>query len=240
MRALSSSTRRLNSSRVLIIGSIRWVRRPSSSIRRTARRRRRPSRRHAARRWADRPRLARGQVVVVVVALQSVSRGAQIEGQPAEDLVLFQLVGHRDLHRAVEGQLALVDPPQHLDGQLHHVVAGQHVAAELGAGPSICRARATSCAASRAGSRPSASGTCAPDRPTTSRPRRRCRVRRRPRWRRNAPSSSNSSTAYSSPSSISRASWGFPSSSIFLFGLMKRDVVQIVQQCICVEQSSTP
>ena len=54
MRALSSSTRRLNSSSVLIIGSIRCVRRPSSSIRRTARRRRRPSRRQAARRWPRR------------------------------------------------------------------------------------------------------------------------------------------------------------------------------------------
>ena len=57
----------------------------------------------------------------------------QVERQPAENLVLFQLVGHGNLHRAIEGQVALVYPPQHFHGQLHYIVAGQHVAAELGA-----------------------------------------------------------------------------------------------------------
>ena len=81
-----------------------------------------------------RPRAARGQVVVVLVALQKRFQGPQIRGQTAQNLVLLQLVGHRDLNRAIKRQLALVDPPQDLDGQLHDVVAGKHVAAELGAG----------------------------------------------------------------------------------------------------------
>ena len=70
----------------------------------------------------------------MLVALQERFQGAEIRGQAAQNLVLLQLVGHRDLDRAIEGQFALVDPPQDLDGQLHDVVAGQHVAAELGAG----------------------------------------------------------------------------------------------------------
>ena len=118
----------------------------------------------------------------MLVPLQQRFQGAQIVRQAAQNLVLFQLVGHRDLHRAVEGQLAVVDPPQDLHGQLHDVIAGQHVAAELRAGlfdlpwPGSLLA-----AASTAGSRPSASGTCAPDRRTRSRPRRRPTARRRSR-----------------------------------------------------------
>ena len=70
----------------------------------------------------------------MLVPLQERFQRAKIRGQAAQDLVLLQLVGHGDLNRAVKRQLALVDPPQDLDGQLHDVVAGQHVAAELGTG----------------------------------------------------------------------------------------------------------
>ena len=79
-------------------------------------------------------RLARGQVVVVLIALQERFQGANIRGQTTQNLGFFQLVGHRDLDRAIKRQLALVDPPQDLDGQLHDVIAGQHIPPELGAG----------------------------------------------------------------------------------------------------------
>ncbi len=88
-----------------------------------------PPRRAALRR---RTRLARGQVEVVPVPLQQRFQRPQIRGQAAENLVLFQLVGHRDLHRAVKRQVALVDPPQDLYRRLHDVVALQYLAAELG------------------------------------------------------------------------------------------------------------
>ena len=82
-----------------------------------------------------RPRLARGHAGSRGwFRFKQRLQGPQIDGQAAEDLVLLQLVGHRDLHGAVEGQFALVDPPQDLDGRLHHVVARQHLAAELAAG----------------------------------------------------------------------------------------------------------
>ena len=79
-------------------------------------------------------RLAGGDVVVAPVPLQQRLQRAQIVRQPAENLVLLELIGHRDLHGAVERQLAVVHAPQHLDRRLHHVVALQHLVAEPGAG----------------------------------------------------------------------------------------------------------
>ena len=81
-----------------------------------------------------RARLAGGDVVVAPVPLQQRFQRVQIVRQPAENLVLLELVGHRDLHGAVEGQLAVVDPPQHLHRRLHHVVAFQDLVAEPRAG----------------------------------------------------------------------------------------------------------
>ena len=58
----------------------------------------------------------------------------QIVRQAAENLVLFELVGHRHLHGAIERQVAVVDAPQHLHRGLHHVVAFQNLVAEPRAG----------------------------------------------------------------------------------------------------------
>ena len=70
----------------------------------------------------------------MLIALQQRVQRPQVGGQAAENLVLLQLIGHRDLHGAIEGQFALVDAAQHLEGRLHHVVALQHLAAEPGPG----------------------------------------------------------------------------------------------------------
>ena len=51
-------------------------------------------------------RLAGGNPVVVGVALQQAFERAQIVRQAAENLILFQPIGHRHLHRAIERQLA--------------------------------------------------------------------------------------------------------------------------------------
>jgi len=48
--------------------------------------------------------------------------------------VLLKLIGHRNLHRAIERQLAVMDPPQHFHRRLHHVVAFQDLVSEAGAG----------------------------------------------------------------------------------------------------------
>ena len=55
-------------------------------------------------------------------------------GKRPEDLVLFQAVGHRHLHGAVERQFAAVHAVEHLDRDLDHVVAFQQLAAEAGPG----------------------------------------------------------------------------------------------------------
>ena len=75
-------------------------------------------------------RLAGGDPVVVAVLLEQDFDGPQIVRKTAQNLVLFQPIGHRNLHRAVERQLADVDPLEHLDGQLDHVVALQQPAAK--------------------------------------------------------------------------------------------------------------
>ena len=41
------------------------------------------------------------------------------------------MVGHRDLHGAVEGQFALVNAAQDAKRRLHDVIAFQHLGAEL-------------------------------------------------------------------------------------------------------------
>ena len=48
--------------------------------------------------------------------------------------MLFELIGHRNLHRAIEGQLAVLHAPQHLHRRLHHIIAFQHLVPEAGAG----------------------------------------------------------------------------------------------------------
>ena len=48
--------------------------------------------------------------------------------------MLLELIGHGNLHGAVERQIAFVDAAQHLHRRLHHVVAFQHLVAEPGAG----------------------------------------------------------------------------------------------------------
>ncbi len=108
IRAFSSSTRRLKSSSVLIHGSIRWVRRPEffDQLHGTA-----PAApqsppgglalgRAAATCWW--PRNSRDG------SASSGRPGSEVVGQPAEDLLLLQAIGHRDLHGAVEGQFAVV------------------------------------------------------------------------------------------------------------------------------------
>ncbi len=52
-------------------------------------------------------------------------------GKAAEDLVLFEPIGHGHLHGPVEGKLAVVDPAEHPHRLLHHVVAFEQLAAEL-------------------------------------------------------------------------------------------------------------
>ena len=62
-------------------------------------------------------------------------------GKPAENLVFFQPVGDRDLHRAVERQLAVVNALQHFVGLLNYVVAFQQLGAEPARVSSIFLAR---------------------------------------------------------------------------------------------------
>jgi hypothetical protein len=71
--------------------------------------------------------------VAVVAAHQEFER-LQVVRHPAEDLVLLQVLGHRDLHRAVEGQLAAVDLLEDVDDQAQRVVALQDLAPEPLAG----------------------------------------------------------------------------------------------------------
>ena len=54
--------------------------------------------------------------------------------QTAENLVFFELIGHRHLNGAVEGEVAVVHAAQRLHRGLHDEVAFQHPAAEPGAG----------------------------------------------------------------------------------------------------------
>ena len=79
-------------------------------------------------------RLARGNAVIFGIALQQPIERRQVVRQPAEDLLLFQPIGHRDLHRAIERQFAAMHAVQHLDRTANHVVAAQQLAAERGAG----------------------------------------------------------------------------------------------------------
>ena len=79
-----------------------------------------------------RSRFAGREIEIVPVALQQRFQGPQVERKPVENLVLFQLVRHRYLDRAIERQVTLVNTPQDLDCQLHDVVAGEHIAAKLG------------------------------------------------------------------------------------------------------------
>ena len=79
-------------------------------------------------------RLAQRDAVVVPIALQQHFQRPQVVRQPAENLILFQPVGHRHLHRAVERQFARVDALQHLEGGPDHVVAFQQLGAEAAAG----------------------------------------------------------------------------------------------------------
>ena len=79
-------------------------------------------------------RLAGDDVVVAAVSLQQGLQRAEIVRQPPQNLVLFQLIGHRHLHGAIEGQLAVVHAAEHLDGRLHDVVAFQNPVTEPGPG----------------------------------------------------------------------------------------------------------
>ena len=71
---------------------------------------------------------------VAVVALHQVGQRRQVVRHPAEDLVLLQVLGHRDLDRPVERQLAVVDLLEHVDDQGQREVALEHLAAEPLAG----------------------------------------------------------------------------------------------------------
>ena len=94
-------------------------------------------------------------------------------------------------------------------------------------------------AGSAAESRPSASGTCAPDRRTTiRRPRPRPAGRRRRRPIPGSCSSSSSKTARSKSSSTSSASTGSSTRSSVSSARADRFVFQAVQQCVV--QSATP
>ncbi len=76
--------------------------------------------------------LAGRDAIIVAVPLEQDFERPQIVRQPAENLVLFQPIGHRYLHRAIERQLAAMHALQHLHGQLNHVVALEQAAAKLG------------------------------------------------------------------------------------------------------------
>src|SRR6185436_9806345 len=71
-----------------------------------------------------------GAAEIVTIALQQIVERPQVVRQTAENLFLLQLVGHGDLHRAVEGQLARMDAAQNLDRVLHDVIAFEQAAAE--------------------------------------------------------------------------------------------------------------
>ena len=77
-------------------------------------------------------RLAGGNAIVGLVSPQQRFDRLQVVRQAAENLVLLQAIGHRDLHRAVERQFASMNALQNLDRDLNHVVAFQQLAAELG------------------------------------------------------------------------------------------------------------
>ena len=55
-------------------------------------------------------------------------------GHALEDLVFFQVLGERDLHRAVEGEVAQVDAFERVDDLAQGAVAFEHLAAEALAG----------------------------------------------------------------------------------------------------------
>ena len=70
-------------------------------------------------------------VVVGGCACSSTSSVSQVVRQAAQDLVFFQAIGHRDLHRAIERQFAVVHALAALcTACLNHVIALQQLAAE--------------------------------------------------------------------------------------------------------------
>jgi hypothetical protein len=74
------------------------------------------------------------QLEKFLVLLDEDVQRLQVVGQTAEDLVLLQPVGHRDLHRAVKGQLAAMHPREHAEGLLADILALQQLGPEPGAG----------------------------------------------------------------------------------------------------------
>ena len=61
-------------------------------------------------------------------------QGHQVVRHAAQDLVFLQVLGDRDLHGAVERELAFVDLLEHVDDQRQGKMALEHLAAELLAG----------------------------------------------------------------------------------------------------------
>ncbi len=71
---------------------------------------------------------------ILAILFQQVLQRPQVVRHPGQDLLLGQPLGQRDLDRAVERQLALVDLLQRVHGLAHGQVAAQHGAAEPLAG----------------------------------------------------------------------------------------------------------
>jgi len=68
---------------------------------------------------------------VPLVGLDDPVEGPQVEGHPFGDGFLGEVFGRRDLHRAVEGQIALEDLGEDVGGLLEAVVALQDAPAEV-------------------------------------------------------------------------------------------------------------
>ncbi len=83
---------------------------------------------------AARVAFADERLEVAGVAIHQVGQGDQVVRHPPQDLVLFQVLGDRHLHGAVEGELALVDLLEDIDDQGQREVALQHLATEPLAG----------------------------------------------------------------------------------------------------------
>ena len=77
---------------------------------------------------------AGGDAIVFRVALEQAFERGEIQRQAAENLLLLEPIGYRDLYRAIERQFAAMNAIEHLDGATDHVVASQQLAAEGGAG----------------------------------------------------------------------------------------------------------
>ena len=116
------------------IGCKRWVRRPSSSIRRTARLRRAISRFQAARRCFKGRLLVDRRGKILAVLLHDVGQRLEVGREDLRQPLLLANVDHRDFDRAVQPRPAVADALQHVDGRVQHVVGGQHDVAEAAAG----------------------------------------------------------------------------------------------------------